>query len=276
MTIGSVIHPLRKDNLMISIHPDYATKIPASSHVSSGWRCVNVRDMDRIAKGICIYPWSPIIWRNGARSNKNFIQAAWLVLDFDDGETSIEQAVENIFCDYIHIIGTTKSHRVAKDNNPPCDRFRVIIPFERVVKNIVQYKDQIDAASSRYTNDQKCNDGARFFNQCREIVSINKEGFVWEIEKPIKRRSSIKTIKKYHEAGVFPPEARFILENKMHKGHRNDSFYSLGRLLKYSFNEDEIFDMAWKRYLENGYQDDLSIKREMRNAVWNGVFKTKQ
>ena len=69
-----------------------------------------VRDLYSIIES---HVWSPIIWKDGYRAKKNFTSARLLVLDFDDGNLTLEQAIEK-FEPYIHIIGTTKSHQIEK------------------------------------------------------------------------------------------------------------------------------------------------------------------
>jgi len=68
------------------------------------------------------------VWKDGRCCKQNYIGMTGIALDFDEGVT-LDQARER-FAPYIYIIHTTTSHQVTKGKNPPCDRFRVILPFK--------------------------------------------------------------------------------------------------------------------------------------------------
>ena len=93
-------------------------------------------DLDTLARGIQKCCWSAMVFRNKHRAEANFIQSDLCVLDFDDGETTLSDAVENFFPDMQHIIATTKSHQLPKGDKPACDRFRVIIPWETTITDL--------------------------------------------------------------------------------------------------------------------------------------------
>lgn len=259
---------------MISIDPRFDGKLAQPNQVYKHWRTVNIDDLNRIAKGICRFPWSPVVWRDGYRKKVNFLCADLLVLDFDDGEMTLAEAVENYFCDYVHIIGTTKSHQVEKSDKPPCDRFRVVIPFEKRIRDLYTYEHQLRAARRNYPIDGGCKDGGRYFAQCKEIVSVNTEGEVWNIVAPPPKRKSTPRAIKYLKNGVIPPKAREIFEHGLMPGMRNDSFFMLGLYLKELYPPEKIFDIAWKKYLDNGYEYDEDLMEELKRAVVRGATKT--
>ncbi len=119
--------------------------------------------------------WSPCVWRDGERREANFSLADWCVLDFDDPVVTLDEAL-NLFCDRVHVIGTTKSHRKEK-NGVVCDRFRVAIPFERRIDETYAFKWNMRQVVEKYSADPQCIDAARFYWPCNEIVSIEAEGY---------------------------------------------------------------------------------------------------
>lgn len=128
--------------------------------------------------------WSGCTWRGGIRSERNFISSDYMVLDFDNGY-ALEQAI-NDFCDCAHIIGTTKSHGQQK-NGVICDRFRLVIPWNRRITDLRTYRYNMARLVRRYEADRACIDGARFFWPCLEIVSAEYDlegGFLIEVHEP--------------------------------------------------------------------------------------------
>jgi hypothetical protein len=76
--------------------------------------------------------WSPCVWDGGRRREQNFAFAGWGALDFDDGRYTLEQAKTD-WREFIHVMGTTKSHQVAKNGGAACDRFRILFPWEEPI-----------------------------------------------------------------------------------------------------------------------------------------------
>lgn len=148
-----------------------------------GFELAHVDDVERIAKAITRYPWSSISWKDGICLHGNFLGAQFCVLDFDDGALALEQA-KRLWCDAVHIIGTTKSHQVAKNGAAPCDRFRVVLRFEKTIHNVSTYRATMARYIDKYGADSACKDGARFFWPCKEIVSIQAEGYSQEVVEP--------------------------------------------------------------------------------------------
>lgn len=127
-------------------------------------------DRARLSETILKSVWSPIVWAKGHRTRENFKFADWLVLDFDDGELPLENAINNTFCDMIHLIGTTRSH------TPEAPRFRVCIPFERRINEIDLYEGNLAFYSQKHGSDPKPTTGAYPFFPCREIIAKKTEG----------------------------------------------------------------------------------------------------
>lgn len=114
--------------------------------------------------------WSPIVWKGGYRKEENFVSSQYCVLDFDSG-TTIEEAVQNKFADCNYIIGITKSHRKEK-HGVIADRFRVIIPFERAITCVHEFKHNMEKYISFYGSDERCVDAARYYFPCAAVTHI--------------------------------------------------------------------------------------------------------
>lgn len=105
------------------------------------------------------------------RDEKNFKFSDFCMLDFETHEYTLSQAV-NDFCDYRHIIGTTRNHQRAKKSEGPCDRFRVVIPWKTRIENLRDFKYTMAKLAAKYDSDSNATDGARMFFPCKEIISI--------------------------------------------------------------------------------------------------------
>lgn len=161
---------------MISYH---LTKGFDAAAYGKGFRVADTNVPARIARGMSSYTWSPCIWRDGVRKKTHFLRADWAVLDFDSGELTLAQALQ-LWCDCVHVIGTTRSHQKEKDGKPACDRFRVALLFERPVTDLRDYEHAVGALVELHGADPQARDGARYFFPCTQIVSISIEGYAEE------------------------------------------------------------------------------------------------
>lgn len=139
-------------------------------------------NMNMLAHTIMSCCWSPCVWQNNNRLSSEFESAHFLVLDFDDDGPETMAEVNHTLRDHKRIIATTKSHQKPK-NGLVCDRYRLIIPFERPIYDYAIYKSTYLQALKRfYWADQACHDGARFFFPCNKIVCVDRESeYSWEI-----------------------------------------------------------------------------------------------
>lgn len=131
-----------------------------------------------IARVIVRSVWSPITWAEGRRHGDNFLSCELCVLDVDDG-MSLESAVSFVKAQgYSHLIATTKSHQVAKGDEPACDRFRVILRFSQVISDPELYRFNIRRVAKAWGADRAATDLARTYQPSREIVSMSSGGVV--------------------------------------------------------------------------------------------------
>lgn len=147
---------------------------------------VNDTYADVLANFLCDFVWSPAIYDGGIRQEKNFIGAEYIGLDFDSGEYSLDQACFD-WEGFVHTVGITKSHGVAKGNKPACDRFRVLVKLSEFVQDLLVYKAILSAAVQKFGADKQCTDGCRFFWPCSRIISYASTGKVINVEKFVAR-----------------------------------------------------------------------------------------
>lgn len=147
------------------------------SKYSYGFKNLETDDLTMISVLISNRVWSPIVWKNGKRDSANFIASNFLALDFDESDMTLDTAVNNVFCDQIHIIGTTKSHQIHKNRKLPCDRYRVVLKLDGTITDLDQYIGTISPLITHYGADESGKDGARFFYPCQDIISIGYDGY---------------------------------------------------------------------------------------------------
>jgi hypothetical protein len=211
---------------------------------SKGYRRVPMTNIAAVAERIFpIFCWSPIIWNNGERAEKNFITSEWCGLDFDTPETSLDWAKKN-FCDAIHIIGTTKSHQKEK-SGIICDRFRVVLKFEVPIRNLKQYKYNMALYAERYNADRQCVDGARFYWPCNKIVSISQEGYtqdVYEAKEEVKEPFDLEA---YKTKPISEKTLHLHRYGAVH-GQRNERcFKSALELFRKGFSHEEAYNYVF-------------------------------
>ena len=167
---------------MISYHP---SKQKPVDKWTAGFVVWNKKR--RLSEIISQYVWSPILWKDGYRRKANFICARFMVLDFDDGFISLETAVQQ-FKECIHIIGTTKSHQKEKSGKPACDRFRVVLMWEKPITTCSTYEYNMSRAAHINGADLQACNGAMRFKPCVDIVSVSNHGKVFAVKIPPKVR----------------------------------------------------------------------------------------
>jgi hypothetical protein len=259
---------------VISYHP-HRTKNAGA--FAAGFKTADTDDVDRLIRGITRYVWSPCIWEGGRREQARFLRADWLVLDFDSGETTLAEACR-AYCDMIHIIGTTKSHQKVKGEQRACDRFRVMVRFERPVENLRDYRFLMTRALRRSTADPSAKDGARFFYPCTEIVQASYEGMTEEVLTAPENfeRPNLARFAGYARAGVLPSYCRRLLTTVVPIGARNKTWYGLGKdLARCGMSADEIVRMV---VMSSTYEGKVGqeLLTEIARCVGNGASTAEQ
>lgn len=210
---------------MISFHSSKDFSSP--NMFASGFRSAEIFDMERISRCITQFVWSPIVWENGIRHQSKFLAVRLCALDFDDGDLTLENAV-NSFCDMTHVIGVTKSHQKEK-NGIICDRFRVVLVFESKIENLEIYKSNMALLTRIHGADKACKDGARFFYPCNEIVSVNNDGYFQEVKNEILEIKKTAIPQVYKDFRQVPPKYIRVFEKMYGPSNRNNAVFYLAR-----------------------------------------------
>lgn len=157
-------------------------KISYSPHDSrTAFKPVEVESLSDFVKYATKYWYSPFVFENDYRLDKNFKETSCIAADIDDGMTIEEAALK--FKDYKHLIMPSKSHRKEK-NGKYCDRFRVILFLSETITNGQDYKATWYSLYKFIPQmDDKCKDLARYYFASTKVYSQNETGKLWPITK---------------------------------------------------------------------------------------------
>ena len=212
---------------MFSWHPLKSTD---ASKFSKGFKILEADTFDDswrmqyLERAITKHCWSPIIIKGGHRLEKNFLGSYICALDFDAPYTPLACAIEE-FKDFSHIIATTKSHQKPK-NGVVCDRYRVVLWWERLITDLAEYKFNLSKQIDNYYSDKACKDGARFFFPCVDIVSSNGNGKLVPVQPlPIVKYPTMDGVPNRCYSKV--KSTRALLAVKPAEKNRNDAVYGL-------------------------------------------------
>ena len=219
----------------------------------------------RLSKVILATAWSPIVFCDGIRRETHFQFSDWAVLDFDDGQVTLEEAKQK-FCDCVHIIGTTKSHR--EDHH----RFRVCIPWETRITDKELFKfNQKDWVHDN-DGDTQCVDAARFYYPCRDIYSVSGEGYRVTVKEL--KASSKKQYTEPTKTG-FSSATTFFMKNVIETGRRNVQIYQVSKdLFRIGLEKQTIAELIYKSptYRNERLGPGLIAEiNETINSAWRSV-----
>jgi len=148
---------------------------------------------ERIFNVVGQYSWSPIIFSDNYRKSANFKFSELVGLDFDDGQFTLNEAIEWIKDnDFEAVIGTTKSHQIMKELKIN-DRFRIVIRTNETCRNLESYEYTLKRIIKETKADPACKDAARFFYPCKKLELMNhgKNRITW-IEPPLEETKEFK------------------------------------------------------------------------------------
>lgn len=222
---------------MLSYHP-----ISSTPDAARGYQLA-----DRLVPIITRYVWSGIVWHEGHRHESKFHYSDLCVMDFDDGEMTLAEAVRT-FCDCMHVIGTTRNHQKEKKGRAACDRFRVVIPWERRIDSLRVYQYNMQRLVDRYPIDHQALDGARHFLKCKEIVSACGDGYKQDVSEPPedwRTEAPPQVAEEYFGSGVIPSRTRELLLVPAVPGTVRHTLYKIGaELAKWGFSLDDAIALA--------------------------------
>lgn len=243
---------------------------------SNNWHVFDVQEWWQLEKIVTNFCWSPCVWqkiassshRSSQRQQRNFVFADLIALDFDSGETTLEEAISNKFADMICMIGTTKSHQ---SKEKPWDRFRVILLPGKRLNTVDDYRATCRHEAEFYGSDCAATDGARWFAPCKQVVHTNQEG-EW-IENIAAQKSAPDTA--YEAAriqtGKIERWMRSALTYGVEVGRKQNMAYAIaleGRKLGWS--KDRTFQTIWSSPIPLNHSD--KVKQEIEKQV-NSAFR---
>jgi len=129
---------------------------------------VKVSSLQELEKIIIKDAYSPFIYTNNLRKSANFIRTNLMVFDFDGGVTLEDVSDILLEKNLDHSLTLTKSHRIKKLSGTtlrnPEDRFRLIIPLSKPIKNETEYRKVWTYLYSLFPQaDSQCKDLGRFY-----------------------------------------------------------------------------------------------------------------
>jgi len=271
---------------VISYHPSHPNSDQPDRY-SYGFKTTEYDSIHELAEYASRYAWSPIIWTNGTRVSGSFRFSKTFALDFDNGILTIVDAVARLRrLGVAYLVGTTKSHQRPKKTKagkiaPPCDRFRLVVPWAEAVTDPWQYRYNMLSAMRQLPADDSCKDTARFFWPCVEVVACEDgeamrpmplpADFHEQRAKQNARRED--SIRGHLMAGTMPLALRHALEHGVGEGGRHKMVYRIGATLALlSYPKEKIVDLCMSGPLADiGFADvvravENGMERALRDA----------
>lgn len=202
--------------------------------------------MSLLAETITTCAWSPELWHDNVRKKSNFESAHFLVLDFDEpGDESLEE-INRTFCDHKRIIGTTRNHMKPK-KGLVCERYRLIMPFEKPITSLAGYLATLKKAYERFPwADKACIDAARFYFPCDKILYLDRDSeYCWPVLSGDNYTTHYSHTLHTTQTLNTPPDGNipnwclnFINNGAVYNGSRNLKVFSVAReLFRQGFSE---------------------------------------
>lgn len=197
--------------------------------------------------------YSPIVFKNNWRAQKNFLSCQLLALDFDHPDKSIGDA-KDYFIDIgvRFVIGATRNHQKLKDGRIN-DRYRVVIPMTSAITDLGLFRANMKKFIEIFKTDNQCADGARLYYPCIEIFHVQSEGMFiqWNRQLPPDTgnkitQEQIDTLEGYGELGVIPPwMTRCAEEYALNKQRNGGVFYLSCKMYHMKLSVAQV--CAWMR-----------------------------
>ncbi len=156
-----------------------------SNDITKGYANV-IAPLRKLADYTKQYNYSSSAYENNYRKGDNVYSLGnCLIYDFDDGEVTVDEIVEYLTDNKVSsVVATSKSHQIAKNDKPACDRFRLFVPLNKTltitkdeyslfymfVARVLNIDDLLDGA---------CKDVARFYYpNNRQEVHMIETGYI--------------------------------------------------------------------------------------------------
>ncbi len=229
-------------------------------------KTVSVESFRELAQIVCgERRWSPIVWEGGHRRQDGFQSAELVVLDFDDGRMTIDDAVAHFSAEGVRfMIGPTRSHGLPKSGSPAQDRFRVVLQMDAPLTHLPRYKQNMRRIIEGYPADRACGDGARIYRPCTKIIAAKDGDLVqmlpYQEPPPVDKSRFISM----HLLGRLPKWVEEVLGRDC-PGARNATVFRVSaRLATYGYSESDI-----RRII---FDSSISLSdAEKESAIGSGI-----
>lgn len=254
-------------SLVISINHQYQ-----KATASGGFEPIMIDSPEKAKEVFSSSDWTPGIFRDGKRSNENFMESACIAIDIDN-TTASRMSIDDFkaeFVDYEYWICTSRNHGKEKKNRhgnyPAADRFHAVFPLESTIKTPHEYTEFIEAMISHYPAiDKGAKDGARFFYGYDGTEVLYNQGRFYQ--KPIPKVSKLNHVNGEIQFDDDDKKKEIVFQKLIDSAsagaftNRDDWIYC-GMALKaegYSFEQ----------WMELSWDNERELLSENRNR-WNG------
>lgn len=197
--------------------------------------------IEELAAIISSYSWAPGVFTERRRLIANLSRIDLLVLDVDDGCT-LESARE-LFAPYRHIVATSRNHQKEK-NGVVCDRYRVVLFTSESLTSDHDFKSTWTRAHRLWPFiDDACKDSSRFFYASPTIVSINREGRTFEVNKAIDTPSPTRVAQPSSEGpkgDLWKSTYRFLAEGAPAGQRHLELVKAVGNMREQGYSHPEV------------------------------------
>lgn len=200
-----------------------------------------------LSKIITSQVWSPIVFEGGYRRGSGFLRCQFAALDIDDG-MALSEALRWLRSAHVgHVVATTKSHQLAKGDEQPRDRFRVVMLWASEITEARVYQHNIKRLAKAWGGDPAATDLARIYQPGREVVQVLSGKFMpVAIPKAVSETSRQITMaysRRFRSGRSEKAFARAFIEhgNLDNTGGRKRTIYSVAcELVKAGWKDQDI------------------------------------
>lgn len=241
-----------------------------TSITKSGFESV---DFDANKKSITETIWSPIVFKDGVRSEDNFLSASLCCLDFDGGISLAELSSQLEIAGFFFVAAPSRNHQVSKNGSEPTDRFRLILKFENTIKDLRTYRYNMKLWIDHFGSDKSCRGGAQIFFPSKEIYA-ESDGDTLPVEIPPHEFENDTLLKFQLEDHSKRPTRkipthmwRFLNHGETFGGGRNVSCYVTAlHLLAKGYRPSQVYTRLLLAPFDRTDFSDGEIKTAVRSA----------
>lgn len=264
-----------------SMHPNTA-EIGNHAMYSRGWVVKMYDSLSSLGEKCTEHLNSPISWFYGIRKEENFGFADFIAVDVDNAsKMSLDAAMER-YRGYIHFMGTTKSHNLAK-GGIVSERYRVFVMADKRITSLNDYKALCLQETIICGGDWQACGGAMHFMPLKRIVSYSEVGRKLRCDTT---SSSGEIVKRAAPQGLglvysgekqIPQYIQSWLNGNVNHGQRNLTVFKTAcGLKKRNFSEDEILAiiLSSRIPLDDSEKVAKEVRATVKSAMKRGQNKT--